>query len=558
MLQIIFYPNELRSFIVKRLFHLAFIFFVSLLSSLTQAALIITSPVQDADGNYTISWSGLRSYVEVYEKVNGAWRGINGGSITSHTVTGKPIGVYEYNIRDCLVTGSQFGTTTSCQDNLRTVQVTGGTAPIIVDQSRSLFVRDNATLGTTGITLAAVFTRFADQLNLVNPADRVTADQLFARLWETQKQAPGNSSIPGPKCTGIVNGFQADCRNIEGAQSNNAAGQMAMYRLIALVNRFDLRDTVNFSNCGESRMVFGRTDNQRNFIIFEAQLSNPGTGPSGCAPIASFWSSLSHITDANVRARDLAKFYFEGITGSNVKPVIHIDNFVANSGQIRTNMFMEPVWLLKEFKITRNSLNLIVPVSVKSNPFGDLFSSTRTDSLAANFRSSFLANLPSLLKDRDTFFLSVSSDTFNNGESHASGDTSENDFSAKISAQFKADIQNRLTALGSSLTPDQVINRAEAMTCGGCHQPSTFGLTVANSIAPGISWPGALNFVHVGETVGADGNFPISPALNNIFIPARKKDFEAYLNSTNAGSTAAQKTAAPAGTTSVITGKRSG
>ena len=540
---------------MKRLFSFTFIFIGFLFSGLTQA-LTITIPSQDADGNYAISWTGIRSYIELFEKINGTWVSINGGSITSHAVTGKPIGSYEYNVRDCLVTGGQSGTTTSCADNFRSVQVTGGATPIVVDQSRSIFVRDNATLGTTGITLGGVFTRLADQLNLANASDRITAEQLFARMWETQKQTPGNSGIPGPKCTGIVNGFQADCRNIEGAQSNNAAGQIALYRLISLVNRFDLRDTVNFSNCGEYRMVFGRTDGQRNFIIFEAQLPNPGAGSSGCAPIANFWASLSQTADANLRASNLAKFYFEGISGSNVKPVIHIDNFATTTGQIRTNMFMEPTWLLKEFKITRSGLNLIVPVSVKSNPFGDLFSSSRTDALAVNFRSSFLTNLPSLIKDRDTFFLSVASNTANNGESHASGDISENNFSSKVSIQFKADIQNRLNALGSPLTPDQVINRAEAMTCGGCHQPSAFGLTANNSIASGITWPNTLGFVHVSESLGIDGNFSISPALRDVFIPARKKDFEAYLNSTGLG--VLQKTSAPAGSASTITGKRSG
>jgi hypothetical protein len=547
---------------VKNLFYCIFISIGFLFSGLAQAALTITIPSQDADGNYTISWSGIRSYVELYEKINGSWVSINGGSITSHTVTGKPTGLYEYNLRDCFVSGSQFGTTTSCVDNFRSVQVTIS-AQITVDQSRSIFIRDNATLGTTGITLGGVFQKLADQLNLANPGDRVTAEQLFARMWETQKQAPGNTAIPGPKCTGVLNGFQADCRNVEGAQSNNPAGEMASYRLISLVNRFDLRDTVNFSNCGEYRMIFARTDSRRNFIIFEAQLPNPGTGSSGCAPIANFWASLSQIANANLRATNLAKFFFEGISASNVKPVIHIDNYAAATGQIRTNMFMAPVWLLKEFKISRSGLNLIVPVSVKSNPFGGLFSASRTDALAVNFRSSFLANLPTIIKDRDTFFLNVSSDTFNNGESHASGDIFENDFSdqtsAQTNAQFKANIQSRLTALGSSLTPDHVINRAEAMTCGGCHQPRDFGLTANNTIAPGISWPDTLGFVHVSEFLGSDGNFPISPALINVFLPARKKDFESYLNNSgsSSNSAAAQKTSAPASSTS-ITGKRSG
>lgn len=189
--------------------------------------------------------------------------------------------------------------------------------------------------------------------------------------------------------------------------------------------------------------------------------------------------------------------------------------------------------MLKEFKVDV-SRNKIAPVTVKNNPFGELFSASRTDSLAVNFKNTFLANLSSLLTDRDSLSINVGSDSFNNGESHASGsDTQENNFAGFVGTQFRSDIQNRATALGSSLTSNQVIARATALTCGGCHQPAAFGLTAPNSIGLNQNWPDSLGFVHVSERIGADGKFPISPALQTVFIPARKKDFEGYLNSPN-------------------------
>jgi hypothetical protein len=54
------------------------------------------------------------------------------------------------------------------------------------------------------------------------------------------------------------------------------------------------------------------------------------------------------------------------------------------------------------------------------------------------------------------------------------------------------------------------INRAEAMSCGGCHQNSNDA-----EIAPNVNWPKSKSFVHVDE----QGN--LSPALTRQFLPAR-------------------------------------
>jgi hypothetical protein len=88
------------------------------------------------------------------------------------------------------------------------------------------------------------------------------------------------------------------------------------------------------------------------------------------------------------------------------------------------------------------------------------------------------------------------------------------------------------------LTGQQIVNRAAAMSCAGCHMPVAFGLLNANSIGPGLSWPDALSFVHVDtppavSIAGQPGfnpshfggnsqGFNISPALLNVFLPARR------------------------------------
>jgi len=91
--------------------------------------------------------------------------------------------------------------------------------------------------------------------------------------------------------------------------------------------------------------------------------------------------------------------------------------------------------------------------------------------------------------------------------------------------------------MGVGLTAEQVVNRATALSCAGCHRPIAFGLTSPNSIGPGQSWPNALAFVHVDMPLQSIANEPgfditkfggnsqgfrISEALLDVFLPARR------------------------------------
>jgi len=441
-----------------------------------------------------------------------------------------------------------------------------GVSNVVLDSDRSLFVHDLATLNGADFSLTSVMAQLASQFNAANTSESVNNIQLFARFWDTQNVAPGFVA-GGPKCTGLLNGFTHECRSQEGFQAQTPNDFIGAYIPIALVNRFDLRDKVNFSNCGENRIIYGLANRSgRNFIIFEAQMPNPTPGSaSGCAPIVNFWKNLSAEPNAATRATALRNFYFNGIAAQNVRPVIDIRNYAAGAGQIRTNQFMGFSWLLKEFQTAvEGGVSEIKPVSVKANPFGQLFNGTRVDTLAVDFRNQFLANMGSLLiSDLSTFSLTVQNDAHNNGQSHASGDTTENSYASHITADFSTSVQNRAAQLGSNLTAAQVVNRATAMTCGGCHQPSTFGLTVANSVGPGQTWPDTLSFTHVSE-FSSNGSFPISPALQNVFLPARKTDLQNFINSLGGAAAAAatlstqsfsngESTPAPA-----LVGKRSG
>ncbi len=405
---------------------------------------------------------------------------------------------------------------------------------------RSLFVHDKATLDAADFSLNAVLNQLAAQFNQQNLQNPTNASEIFARFWDTQNMPPG-MVVGGDKCTGSLNGFALECRPAEGIQASDPERFINSYIPIALVNRFDLRDKENFNNCGEYRIVYALKQAGifgRNFIIFEAQLPNPTQGQAtGCMAYARFWSRLSLEEDPQIRAQALHRFYFEGLVDSGIPAVIHVDHYSA--GQVRTNQFLDSSWNLKEFKTEINSqgLSVIAPVTVKSNPVADLFNASRNDAQALAFQSEFIVNLDSLLIDFDHFSL-TNSDQHNNGQSHASGPlTSENFYAIPVFAvsatDFRRALDDKLNQVNSPLTAEQVINRATAMTCAGCHQPFQFGLTGTNAIGPGESWPNSAGFIHVSEFLDGENKFIISNALKDVFLPVRLREIENYLKEFN-------------------------
>ncbi|MES2825352.1 MAG: hypothetical protein V4732_17245, partial [Pseudomonadota bacterium] len=432
----------------------------------------------------------------------------------------------------------------SVSSSIRSSIASSSGSSVTINVDRSLFVHDTATLQAADFSLRSTLQQLVNQLNASNPSNTTTPEQLFARMWDTQNPTPGLVA-GGEKCTGVLNGFAVECRPAEGAQANNPAAAINNYIPISLVNRLDLRNTVSLSDCGEHRVIYANQGGARNFIIFEAQLPNPTPGvAAGCLPVAQFWQNLSAENNAILRATALRNFFFSGIPGSNVRAVIDIRNYATATGQVRTNMFMgNTSWNLKEFKVGINpqGLSMIAPVSVKSNPVAFLFDGNNTDSRAPQFRTDFVANMGSLLTGIDTFSLTVANDAHNNGQSHASFPTAENEFNNAFSNTnanaFQTAVANRITSLSSTLTSTQVMNRATAMTCGGCHQPGFFGLTLGDAIGPGQTWPDTLGFTHVSEFASA-GVFPISPALIGTFLPARLAGLKSFLS--NPGSAAPQ------------------
>jgi hypothetical protein len=170
-----------------------------------------------------------------------------------------------------------------------------------------------------------------------------------------------------------------------------------------------------------------------------------------------------------------------------------------------------------------------VPATVKTNPFGGLFNPASTQPQAAAFQRHFVTQVESLaLNDLNRFNYQVP-DVFNSGQSNPQTPGIVDDYLAQLGpgpSAFHQAIGQELARVGSSLTPRDVVARAQALSCGGCHQRSS-----GRPVGGGLTWPASANFVHSTEMDDpADPNrFSISPALRDTFLPQRARVLESFL-----------------------------
>ena len=416
------------------------------------------------------------------------------------------------------------------------------------DTRRSLAVTDKTILA--GFGLQRVF----DQLVAQNGGTGRTSAQLFRQLWDTQN--PGPNLGWGSHCddlstagltTAAYNKFPYACRQGEGqphASTSTGTPQVLLsdYFAIGLFNRFDLAPT-NGATCGEYRIAYAKDSSGggRNLLIFEASLPNPkpDMGIEGCRPVVNFWKNLSAQTDVLKRKAELESFYFTGLSGFS--PVVHMNNYGNNTrkaGQLRTNQFMGGDWMLREFKLVRTCPSTgctlrFDPVTDKTNPYGPLFNSNSTHAMAADFRTFFVSAVPTLARNNIHTFAYAVPDKFNSGQSISAGGQ-ETDYLAQFGLAgtgtantFRTQIQDKLTSIGSTLTPEQIVMRAQALSCAGCHQ-----LSANDNLGGNLVFPPSQGFTHVNEASDpADpSRFALSNALVNTFLPRRQQLLESYLN----------------------------
>ena len=312
---------------------------------------------------------------------------------------------------------------------------------------------------------------------------------------------------------------------------------------IGLFNRMDLMPA-DASDCGEHRIVYSlaHPTKGRFFLIFEANVPNPSSGEAGCKPISDFWASMSLIADPSKKAKGLEQFFYKGL-GNGIGPVVDAHNYGLTLGQIRGNLFLTPKWQLREWQIHVNgkpSIAEFLPVTVKNNPLAELYSDGNLNSLdpvkeaavRQEFQTKFIAEYLNDLKSEDekvgatieSIIGGIGSrkldDKFNEFQSDAgNSDNPTNLKGSNFNVKIAAALQQTPTIDSAAM-----LNRAGAITCGGCHLFSG-GQPIGKLNGQTINWPSAI-FTHIAEPNPVTGISGLSDALTTAFLPSRKKALE--------------------------------
>ncbi|HEV7921158.1 MAG TPA: hypothetical protein VGR02_10260 [Thermoanaerobaculia bacterium] len=418
-------------------------------------------------------------------------------------------------------------------------------AALALNPTRSFAVTDKAILD------GFPFERFLTAL-VERSGTRTTALQLYQQWFDTQNAKPGLVSPDAPHCDDFTtdgkasfNGFPRRCPTPEGKLALSDPFGAPDYIPIAIMNRFDLAPA-DGANCGEYRIVYARVGQAKDtlHIIFEAVLPNPNgqAGLAGCKPVAQFWADLSSVSSISERRARLERFFFTGIDG--FEPVIDPDHYGAGGGRARTaQMTVGQADNSTRFYQFRTSTEcsggdcrlMMMPDGLENMPHGRLFDGNDTSELATRFRDEFVTQVATLaIRDVNLFFMQLSPKYLMH-ESDPGGLAFIYDgpFAASQNTPAGKDFSNRiqaeLTRAGSSLTPLQLINRAETQNCVGCH-------VLSGPIGEGVLFPPALGVEHVterGELLDGDGGpktrFRLSPAVQDVFLPHRMEILREFL-----------------------------
>lgn len=414
-----------------------------------------------------------------------------------------------------------------------------------------LDLRRSLVLSEHSVMAPFTFTRVMNQIVSTSQAPGITPTLLYQRWWDFFNEGPGvhpdafhcdDQLVDGQPAMGA---FPHPCPRPEGILAAtdpfvDPANNPDSYVALGVFNRFDLAP-LDGSTCGEYRIVFAKRSGlfdtlDRNLIIFEAALPNPkpSCGIEGCRDIVQFWADLSQVDDI-LEIRDRVEhFYFVDAAGAG--PVVHANNYGPRGGQIRTNQFMNGpnAWQLRQFEFDHDcgQFACIRPALLKDNPFPELFNDPNPWSGADWFQTWFISQVPNLEVADSNRFFTTDPGTFASGASNSEGDFDNYRLQSGFGTSFRSRIDAAITVPG--LTADNIINRALALSCAGCHEHNNFGDNL--DFGAGLPWEPSLGFVHISEEFTSEGpfgtRFPLSDAVRFVFLPHRGQVMQDFLAAT--------------------------
>jgi hypothetical protein len=411
---------------------------------------------------------------------------------------------------------------------------------------RSILIRDQDTLTAADFSMR----RTVDVMLATSGAEPTTPEDFVASLLATFNDA----SRVNPDSNLVM---PVDVRLGEASLPPATLLDAQTMKIIGIFNRFE-RMPADGAHCGSARLVYGMASNAGNTpsltLMFDAVVRNPALaqGREGCRVVAEFWASLSAMDTAEERALALERFFYTGIEG--LPAVVQFDNY-AGVGAIFSDHFINDVkWQMRAFQtaLDASEVPVLVPFRLGNVPLAEFFDSsfdpTTADAAWENtdaelfaaertaFQEDFInAQLPRLMAPE------LSNDP-RTAQSMILG------FGAAVPARYRefqsdsddadnpvvhadATFRDAITAaLGDTgLSADDVLYRAGALTCGGCHLFAVGKQIGVDSNGNPVVWPGVApgGFVHINQAG------EISELLATYWLPDRLAKLEAYLSTSS-------------------------
>jgi hypothetical protein len=304
---------------------------------------------------------------------------------------------------------------------------------------------------------------------------------------------------------------------------------------LAIVNRLDLAAS-DHSTCGDVRFIYSRrTAHGKMHIAVDIPVVSPRPERHAqyCGELAKAWWSLAAIESVDARAHELDRLLFGGKAGA--LPLIDRDAFI-NAGRIRTSELSRSRPTFAEFKVDASCAHSgpcaqrhLQRVRLANTPSTNLFDASVATPQGEAFRRVFLKQIRTLaVRDVNEYSMSIDvAYAVTEMPANAAAFNYQIPFRRSLRSDhgiaFRQAIASELKLLGSPLTPENIIDRAETRNCGGCH-----GKTGA--VGDGIVAPEAFDS---GEHIADDS--PIhdarrSPALRGVFLPYRIELLMRYIN----------------------------
>ena len=378
---------------------------------------------------------------------------------------------------------------------------------------------------------------------------RMTSNQLFQQMFDTQNPKPGLTVANAPHCDDFMtdgmpsfNGFPRRCPTEEGQRLATdfpfATSGFQQFIALAAVNRFD-RAPQDGANCGEYRLIYARLNllpNDMLHIIFEGVLPNPHPelGLAACRPVAQFWADLSSVDSPDEINQRLQHFFFDGIDG--FEPVVAPDHFGVNGGDIRAVELSASARHIPRFYSFRlvtdcsaGPCRLVIQPDVLDNTvYGPLFNGANDSDVAKAFRSDFIQQIASLTQPTVNFtdhiprqYLVGESDNSDaTPPSFLAYENFQEGLNTPGGQQFRDAINAELARLGNPVTLQELLRRVDTQNCNGCHNGNV-------SIGAGLTFPNGTGVQVFEEFEGP--RWLISPAVRDVFAPARARALVNYL-----------------------------